>query len=213
LREVDVGGRMSIDSTPQGGTHPRQDLTTLFDTRHTARGWSDQPVPDELIREVYDAVRWGPTAMNATPLRLMMIRSEQARQRLAQHMAERNVEVVLNAPLNILVAADADFHRHLPTLAPHAPGLADRFTDPTSRKTFAREQTWLQAGYLTVALRAAGLDVGPMSGMDAAAIDADLLADTGWHAMMVLNVGYPIAEPTSRQRAPRLSFEDAALVV
>jgi 3-hydroxypropanoate dehydrogenase len=95
---------------------------------------------------------------------------------------------------------------------PHLPGARERFSDADVRARIAREQAWLQAGYLVVGLRAEGLDVGPMSGMNAAAIDADLLAGTSWRSLMVLNVGRPAADAAIHPRAPRLAFDDAARV-
>jgi 3-hydroxypropanoate dehydrogenase len=193
-------------------TATRPTVEQLFHEGRTARAWSDEPVDDALVRHVYDTVRWGPTLMNTSPLRLLLVRSPEARERLAAHMAEANRDRVRRAPLAIVVAADEDFHERLDTLVPHLPGARERFADAATRARIAREQAWLQAGYLTVGLRAEGLDVGPMSGMDAAAIDADLLAGTSWRSLMVLNVGHPAPEPAAHPRAPRLEFDDAAAV-
>ncbi|MDO8105671.1 malonic semialdehyde reductase [Isoptericola sp. b441] len=190
-------------------------LTTveqIFHEGRSARAWSTQPVDDALVRRVYDTVRWGPTLMNTSPLRLLLVRSPEARERLVSHMAEGNRERVRSAPLAVVVAADADFHEHLDALVPHVPGARDRFADEATRARIAREQAWLQAGYLVVGLRSEGLDVGPMSGMDAAGIDADLLGGTAWHSLMVLNLGYPAAEEAAFPRAPRLEFDAAAAV-
>ncbi len=193
-------------------TDARPAVQQLFESGRTARTWADAPVDDALVRHVYDTVRWGPTLMNTSPLRLLLVRSPEARERLASHMGEGNRERVRTAPLAIVVAADEDFHERLDTLVPHLPGARDRFADTATRARIARDQAWLQAGYLTVGLRSEGLDVGPMSGMDAAAIDADLLAGTSWRSLMVLNVGYPAPEPATHPRAPRLDFDDAAQV-
>lgn len=182
------------------------DAAQLFTDARTALRFSDAEVPEELLERVHDVVRWGPTAMNTSPMRILVVRSPEARQQLAAHMAGFNTERVLAAPLSLVVATDSAFHQHLDTLVPHDPGAGERIgglPEPV-RERMARDNAWLQAGYLVVGLRAAGLDVGPMTGMDAAAIDADLLAGTGWRALMVLNVGFPADEPTDRARAPRL---------
>lgn len=183
----------------------------LFRSARSVRAWSDEPVTDEHIAAVHDLMRWGPTAMNVSPLRIALVRSGEARARLAGYMDEGNRERVLRAPLTLVLAADTDFHRHLDTLAPHLAGAEERFeADPAGRERLARDNAWLQAGYLVVALRAAGLDVGPMGGMDAAAIDADLFAGTGWRSLMVVNVGWPAEDPAVRPRAARLGFDRAA---
>ena len=186
----------------------------LFRDARTVGRFTDAPVPDELLQEVYDAVRLGPTAMNTTPLRLLVVRTPEARERLAAHMADFNRDRVLAAPVSIVVAADTDFHEHMATLVPHAPSSGERFAGvPDVRAALARDGAWLQTGYLVLGLRAAGLGVGPMTGMDAAGIDADLLAGTSWRALAVLTVGYPDGEGTDRPRAPRLTWEQAVRVV
>ncbi|WP_188037343.1 malonic semialdehyde reductase [Actinotalea sp. JY-7885] len=189
-------------------------LEDLFVRRRTPKTWSERPVTDEHVAAVHDAVRWGPTAMNASPMRLLLVRTPEARARLAAHMAPGNRDRVLGAPLAVVVAADTRFHEHLGHLAPHVGGARDRFDpDHDGRERMARENTWLQAGYLVVGLRAVGLDVGPMTGMDAAGVDADLLAGTGQRTVMVLNVGWPAEDATPHPRAPRLDFDVVARVI
>ena len=187
---------------------------TLFRGARSVRAWSDEPVPDETIDAVYDLVRWGPTAMNTSPLRMLLVRSPEARERLASHMGEGNRQRVLDAPLALVLAADVDFHETLGELAPHMRGAREMFADNlAARERVARDNAHLQAGYLMVGLRAAGLDVGPMSGMDAAGIDADLLSGTTWRSIMVLNVGRPGEQDGAHPRAARLSFGAAARVL
>jgi len=185
----------------------------LFLDGRTAQAWSDAPVEDQLVERVYDTVRWGPTLMNTSPMRLLVVRTPEGRERLAAHMAEGNRARVLAAPLTVVVAADTDFHEHLDTLVPHIPGARDKFADAGARAVVSRDQAWLQAGYLVVGLRAQGLAVGAMAGMDAAGIDADLLEGTGWRSLMVLNIGFPTDEDTSFPRAPRLEAEQAVRTI
>lgn len=198
---------------PAGGS-PVADLApsgAVFSGARTVTRFVDDPVPDDLLRAVHDTVRWGPTANNSTPLRLLVVRTPEARARLAGHMAGFNRDRVLAAPVTLVVAADTDFHEHLPTLAPHAHGAAERLAGvPDVRATMARDNAWLQTGYLVVGLRAAGLGVGPMTGMDADGIDAEFFAGSAWRALAVLNVGWPDGEGTDRPRAPRLAWDDVA---
>ncbi|GIG39031.1 malonic semialdehyde reductase [Cellulomonas phragmiteti] len=183
----------------------------VFTGARTVSRFVDDTVPEDLLRAVHDTVRWGPTANNSTPLRLLVVRSREARERLAAHVAEFNRERVLAAPVTLVVAADTDFHLHLPTLAPHAPTAGDRLAGvPEVRERMARENAWLQTGYLVVGLRAAGLGVGPMTGIDADGVDAEFLTGTGWRTLSVLNVGWPDGEGTDRPRAPRLSWDEVA---
>ncbi len=187
---------------------------TLFRTARSARAWSDATVDDDTLTSVYDLVRLGPTALNSSPLRLLVVRSDDARQRLASHMAEGNRTRVLDAPVALVLAADDNFHSNLDELAPHMPGAAQMFAgNDDLRERASRDNAHLQAGYLMVGLRGAGLDIGPMSGMDAAGIDADLLAGTTWRSIMVLLVGWPAEDNGTHPRAPRLSYDVAARTI
>ncbi|MCR6492236.1 malonic semialdehyde reductase [Cellulomonas sp. P24] len=206
LDSLDIdAGTLAIDDTTA-------DL--LFRAARTVNTFTDEPVSDEQIRAAYDLLRWGPTAMNTSPLRLLLVRSPEARERLAAHMSEGNRARVLAAPLTIVAAADTDFHERLATLVPHQPDARDRFAgDAEKRLGMARTSALIQIGYLIVALRAVGLHVGPMGGMDAAGIDAEFFAANHWTALLVLNVGQPSGPEAVRPRAPRLELDDAAATV
>ena len=186
----------------------------LFREARTVNAFADEEVPDGAVRAAYDLVRWGPTAMNTVPLRLILVRTPDARARLAAHMKEGNRARVLAAPLTIVAAADTNFHRHLATLAPHAVGMVDTLEgDAGTRSAMARQSGLIQVGYLITGLRAAGLHVGAMGGYDAAGIDAEFFAENGWQSLLVVNVGQPAAVDATRPRAERLTFADVARTV
>ena len=210
---------MTID-TSQSLPVPDEVLDLVFREARTVNTFRDEDVSDEQVRAVWDLVRWGPTAFNSLPMRMLLVRSTEARERLASHMGGSNAEKTLRAPLSIVVAADLDFHEHLPRLAPHLGGLRDQLADSVEARTgTSRDNAFLQAGYLLVGLRAAGLHVGPMTGFDAAGVDRDLFAGSPWRSIMVLNVGTAPADhegfsvPATRARQGRLDFEDVARVV
>lgn len=203
---------VALDVTPGELAVSREVADLLFLDAHTVNTFTDTAVPDEQVRAAYDLLRWGPTAMNTVPLRLLLVRTPEARARLAAHMAEGNRERVLAAPLTIVAAADTNFHEHLAALVPHLPGAREKFAgDAAQRESMARTSALIQTGYLIVSLRAAGLHAGPMGGMDAAGIDAELLADTGWKSLLVINVGTPSGPDAARPRAPRLEFDQVSL--
>lgn len=202
-----------LEFTPAGLAVGDDVADLLFRQARSVNTFAEGDVTDEQIHAVYDLVRWGPTMMNTVPLRLLLVRTREGRERLAVHMAPGNRDRVLAAPLSIVVAADPDFHEHLDVLVPHMPGARDMFADAEAREGLARSSAMLQAGYLIVGLRAAGLHVGPMSGMDAPGIDADLLAESGWKSLMVLNVGTPAGPGSVRPRAPRLEFSQVSAQV
>ena len=186
----------------------------LFREARTAAAFTPDEVSDEQIAAVYDLVKWGPTALNIVPLRLLVVRTPEARQRLAAHMSEGNRDRVLAAPVTLVLAADTGFHAHIPTLAPHMAALADALEgQPEQRESMARMNALIQAGYLIVGLRAAGLAVGPMGGMDADAIDSEFFADNGWKSLLVVNVGHVEGAGTHYPRAERLSYTQASLAV
>lgn len=186
----------------------------LFREARSAAAFTSAEVSDEQLAAVYDLVKWGPTALNTVPLRLLVVRTPEARQRLAAHMSEGNRDRVLAAPVTLVVAADTGFHRHLPTLAPHMTAFADVLEgQPEQRDSMARTNALIQVGYLVIGLRAAGLAAGPMGGMEAQAIDDEFFAENGWKSLMVINVGHVEGEGTHRPRGERLSYAQASLTV
>lgn len=188
----------------------------LFHDARTTHLFVDEPVDAAVVREVYEAVRWAPTAMNGQPLRLAVVESPEARERLVAHMSEGNKAKTRTAPLTVVAAYDPDFHEHLEVLAPHRVGAREKMAgDPEFRHTFGRTNGLIQLGYLILGLRAAGLAVGPMTGLDAAGLDADFFAESGWRTLAVLNVGHAASDAPGavHPRAGRLDFDTAAVVL
>jgi 3-hydroxypropanoate dehydrogenase len=183
-----------------------QDL--LFRQARTANAFTAEGVSDEQLEAIYDLMKWAPTAINAQPLRIVAIRTDEAKQRLLTHMAPGNRDKTATAPLTVVLAADADFHETLPEVFPHNPNAKDGFADVERRTGFSLNQAWLQAGYFILGVRAAGLAAGPMGGFDSAGLDADLLAGTSLHSFLVVNIGQP-ADDAFFPRNPRLTADRA----
>ncbi|HLS40337.1 MAG TPA: malonic semialdehyde reductase, partial [Ornithinicoccus sp.] len=153
-----------------------QDL--LFREARTANAFRDEPVTDEQLRAIHDLVKWGPTAMNSQPLRVVVIRSDEARARLLPHLAEGNRAKTAQAPAVAILAADLDFHEELPRTFPHAPGLKRALAESEEgRRRTARLSSALQVGYVIVGIRAAGFAAGPMTGFDADAVAREFFPD------------------------------------
>ncbi|HEU4512244.1 MAG TPA: malonic semialdehyde reductase [Nocardioidaceae bacterium] len=182
----------------------------LFRDARTANTFTDEPVTDEQIAAIYDLVKYAPTAMNMQPLRIVLVREGEARERLLKHMADGNRDKTANAPLVAVLAADTEFHEHLPRTFPHFPGAKDAFADDAAREQAARFNATLQAGYFFLGVRAAGLAAGPMGGFDAAALDADLFAGTSLKSLVVVNIGRP-GENAWFDRLPRLEQDEVVL--
>jgi nitroreductase len=179
----------------------------LFRDARTANSFSPEPVTDEQLQAIYDLAKYGPTLMNAQPLRVLAIRSPEAKERLLPHLMEMNRAKSESAPVTLIVGYDVDFHEQLPRTFPHAPGAKDRFEDEAVRHGVGRDNAFLQVGYLILAIRAAGLAAGPMGGFDRDGVDAEFFPDGRTRSVLVVNVGYPGANPWF-DRLPRLDYDE-----
>lgn len=184
----------------------------LFTEAHTAHAFTTDPLGDDVPEALYELIKFAPTSMNSQPLRIVFVRSAAARERLVTHLSDGNKAKTAAAPLVAVLAFDGEFHEQMPTVFPHFPGAKDLFTDETHRHNFARGQAWLQAGYFILGARAMGFAVGPMTGFNAASLDADLLAGTALKSICVVNIGIPSAE-AFKPRLPRLAFDEAVTVL
>ena len=187
-------------------------LDTLFRQARTHNGWTEKPVSEETLRELYDIMKFGPTSANSSPGRFVFLRSKEQRERLLPALSPGNVEKTMKAPVTVIVAYDPTFHDRLPTLFPHA-DVRSWFADnpPFAEETAFRNGT-LQGAYLIMAARALGLDAGPMSGFDRATVDREFFAHNGWKSNFLLNLGE--GDPAALfPRNPRLSFEEACVVL
>jgi len=185
-----------------------QAITALFTEARTQNGWLPTPVPDATLRRLYDVVRAGPTAQNCQPMRLVFLRTHEAKARLIPALSTGNVEKTRQAPVTMIVGWDTQFFELMPTLW-HRPEARDTFANnPALADSTALRNATLQGGYLILAARALGLDCGPMSGFDAAKVNAEFFGDGRWRANFLCNLGH--GDPGllfGRQR--RLDFDEA----
>lgn len=182
-----------------------QDL--LFREARTANTFSSEPVSDETVQAIYDLVKYAPTSMNQQPLRIVLIRSEDARERLVKTMYGPNGAKVAQAPLVAILAADLEFHELMPKLFPHFPEAKDMFADPAIREASAVQNGTLQAAYFILGIRAAGLCAGPMIGFDAEAVNREFFPDGKQKVLLVVNIGKP-GENAWWPRSPRLEYDE-----
>ncbi|MGP4091708.1 malonic semialdehyde reductase [Streptomyces sp. KR55] len=187
-----------------------QDL--LFREARTANTFTDEPVTDEQVQAIYDLVKYGPTAFNQSPLRITLVRSPEARERLVQHLAEGNQAKTAAAPLVAILSADNEFHQELPELFPHFPQAKDLFfAERSARENSAGLNAALQAAYFIVGVRAAGLAAGPMNGFDSEGLRKEFL-DDDHTPLMVVNIGKPGPDAWF-PRSPRLAYEQVVTTV
>ncbi|MEU9137624.1 malonic semialdehyde reductase [Streptomyces sp. NPDC048404] len=187
-----------------------QDL--LFREARTANTFTDEPVTDEQVQAIYDLVKYGPTAFNQSPLRITLVRSPEARERLVQHLAEGNQAKTAAAPLVAILSADNEFHEELPALLPHFPAAKDLFfSERPVRESAAAMNAALQAAYFIIGVRAAGLAAGPMTGADLAGVQKEFL-DDDHTPLMIVNIGKP-GEDAWFPRSPRLEADQVITTV
>jgi nitroreductase len=184
-------------------------LDQAFRTGRTFPRFTDQPVTDETLKEVYDLMKWGPTALNTQPARFVFLRTPEAKARLIPTLMGGNIARVQSAPVTVIVATDTRFFDHLPTQFPAYDARPDFLADSAMADSTRFRNGCLQGAYLVIAARMMGLDCGPMSGFDPAKLDAEFFPDGAWKSNFLVSLGY--GEPDSPYpRGPRLELADAA---
>jgi 3-hydroxypropanoate dehydrogenase len=186
----------------------------LFTAARTHTAWLAQPVDDDLIRRVFELARWAPTGGNAQPLRIVFVRSPEAKERLRPALAPGNVEKTMTAPVTAILAYDVAWYEKLPELMPFRPGARDHMAamPEDKREKLVLQSANMQAGYLILAARALGLDCGPMAGFEPAKVDAEFFPDGAWRTVLLINLGYGDPAKTL-PRMPRLDFATACRIV
>jgi 3-hydroxypropanoate dehydrogenase len=187
---------------------PDSALDILFHDGRTHRNWLPKPVPDELIHEVYELFKLGPTSANCSPARVVFVRTEEGKARLLPAVAPGNVDRVRSAPVVAIVAYDLEFYEKLPELSPGMDFRSYFVGKPALIQETAFRNSSMQGGYMILAARALGLDCGPMSGFDADKVNAEFFPDGKWKANFLCNLGYGDASKLY-PRQPRLSFGEA----
>lgn len=174
--------------------------------------WTDKPVTDEILQEIYNITIQGPTSMNTCPARFIFVRSKSQKDRLAKSLKEKNVDKMLAAPVTAIIAWDPLYWQRLDFLFPHEnrKPLFDG-KEEYAYDTAYRNST-LQGAYFMIAARALGLDVGAMSGFSNSIVDQEFFAENGWKSNFLCNLGY--ADETALfQKLPRFSFDDICEII
>jgi 3-hydroxypropanoate dehydrogenase len=187
-------------------------LNQVFREARTHSAWLAEPVPVDLLHKAYELASLGPTSANGSPARFVFVTTPTAKDRLRPALAPLNVDKTMAAPVTAIIAWDTEFHEKLPKLFPHADMRAFFVGKPALIEETAFRNSSLQGAYFIVAARALGLDCGPMSGFDAAKLNAEFFPDGKWKANFLCNIGY--GDPSKLfPRNPRLDFKEGALVL
>ena len=187
-------------------------LAQLFTEARTHNEFLDRPVPDDLLVKAVDLAKMGPTSANQSPMRIVFVKSKEAKAKLLPAMSEGNRAKTGAAPVVAITAFDEKFYEHLPFLFPHADAKAWFSGNEAFAKRSAFQNGTLQVAYFILALRAVGLDTGPMTGFDNAKVDAEFFADSAFKSNVVINIGYGDGAKLF-PRSPRFTFEQMAKIV
>lgn len=189
-------------------------LDDIFYEARTHRSWQDRPVDPDLLVKIHDMAKFGPTSANGSPLRLIYVRSQEAKERLKPVLDEGNVKKTMAAPLTALFIADLEFYTQFEHLNPHQAQFFQELygSNPKQGEEAAALNATLQSAYYMLAARSCGLDCGPMSGFNPEKARAAFFKDRPWRALYLCNLGYGIKEDL-RERLPRFEFGEITEVV
>ena len=187
-------------------------LDILFNNAHTQNGWQDKPVDPALLTKLYDLLKMAPTSANCQPLRVVFVTSPEAKERLKPILAEGNRAKTMQAPVVAILGMDMEFYNELPRLMPAMDAKSWFTGNKELADTTAFRNSSIQGGYFILAARAVGLDCGPMSGFDNAAMDKEFFAGTAIKSNFICSLGY--GDPAKvYPRAPRPKFNEFCKVI
>jgi 3-hydroxypropanoate dehydrogenase len=187
-------------------------LDLLFRKARTYNGFVDRPVTEQQLHQIWELMKFGPTSANLMPARILWCMSREAKEKLAGCVSGANRPKVLQAPVSAIIAMDMEFYEHAPRLFPHDDARSWFVGNEASIHATAFRNSTLQGAYFIMAARAIGLDTGPMSGFDNAAVDAAFLAGTTYRSNFISTLGY--GDPASIfERLPRPPFEEFNKIV
>lgn len=186
-------------------------LNQIFAEARTHNVWLDKPVADDVLKQVYETMEWGPTSVNCLPARIVYVKPGEWKNKLLETLMPANVEKTRAAPVTAILAYDAAFFDQLPKLFPQADVKSWFSGNEAFAKETAQYNAALQHGYFILAARAHGLDVGPMAGFNKDAVDEAFFKGSTWKSSLLVNLGYGDASKIF-PRNPRLSFAEAAQI-
>lgn len=207
--DIDLAAQADLEKLHQRAQPLKGEaLDLLFDEARTVNGWIDREVSDAQIEKIFDLMKMAPTSANCSPARFVILRSMEAKERVAPMLYGSNRDKTLAAPACVIVGHDLNFYEQLEFLFPQDPKAASWFTSsPELAEETAFRNSSLQGAYMMMAARALGLDCGPMSGFDNKAVDAEFFANSTIKSNFICNIGYGDPE-TVFKRLPRFSFDD-----
>jgi 3-hydroxypropanoate dehydrogenase len=187
-------------------------LDQLFRQARTFNAWLPKDVSEAQLHQLYELAKFGPTSANASPMRVVFVKSKEAKAKLQPFLSEGNRAKTMAAPVTAIVATDHQFYEKLPMLFPHADARSWFVGNQPLIDATAFRNATLQGAYVLLAARAIGLDCGPMSGYDQAGVDAEFFPDTAIKSNFLINIGYGDGSRDLFPRSPRLAFDEACKI-
>ena len=188
-------------------------LRLILTDARTQNVWQQRDVADDLLKEIYQIMKMGPTSANCCPARIVFLKSQASRERLRSALKPNNIDKTMSAPVTAIIAHDTAFWKHAETMFPQNPGAQLTFKDnPTGSGIAAFRNGSLQGAYFLIAARAVGLDCGPMSGFDNALVDDEFFFDTTLKSNFLCNLGYGDPSKTFK-RLPRFNFDEVCEIL
>jgi 3-hydroxypropanoate dehydrogenase len=188
-----------------------ESIGQLFTGARTHHAWQDKPVDDGLLHDIYDLTKWGPTSANCSPIRIVFVKSQSAKEKLLPALSGSNAEQVRAAPVTAIIAYDQKFYDQLPSLFPAYDARPMFVSNPAMSEQTAFRNGTLQGAYFILAARTLGLEPGPMSGFNNAKVDQAFFEESSWKSNFLCNIGYGDTAKL-HPRGPRLSFDQACLI-
>jgi len=186
-------------------------IAALFTEARTQNKWTDQPVTDEQLHQLFDLLKMAPTSANCSPARFVFVRTEAGKEKLRPALSAGNLEKTMTAPVTVIVAQDPKFYDQLPKLFPHADARAWFAGNAALAEETAFRNSSLQGAYLMLAARALGIDCGAMSGFDKSKVDDAFFQDSGWKSNFLVNLGHGDSSGLF-PRSPRFAFDEACVL-
>ena len=187
-------------------------LNQLFRDARTHMSWSADPITDDDLHAIYDLVKMGPTAANTQPLRVVFLRSAEAKEKLRPILAAGNVDKTMAAPATALIGYDLEFYEFASQTFPSRDMRTGFAENAALAEEMAIRNGTLQAGYLIMAARALGFDCGPMSGFNRPAADLAFFAGTRVKSNFLCNIGHGDGK-VMFPRNPRLAFDQTCQIL
>ena len=187
-------------------------IETLFTRARSHNGWLDKDISCLQIQQIYEIMKYGPTAANSCPARLTFVKSKEAKKRLKSHLDEENIEKSMTAPAITIISYDAKFYEKLPYLFPHTNAKSWYEGKPDKINSTAQMNATLQGAYFIMAARSVGLDCGPVGGFNNETLDAEFFPDMLTKSIFICGIGYGDQSKVF-PRLPRLSFDKSCEVI